>query len=243
VNSDFAQPVNSTIPTLFLHGQYDPRLTTEYDVQVAQTLPNSYVYVVPGVSHQALLASHCAQTIAAAFVSDPAHEPASNCLAEVAAPAWVLPSTVYATPAMVNLIQATMEPLNPLTLLLVVICLLVFVTALISAVRGETQAPVTRWLSALVALLGMVTLLVLIAIILTTLKNSTVIGFGIPGGMAWIRLLPLVTGALAVVLVVMMVLLWRRHIAGSARGVIFTPAVAIAGLFVSVWLLTLGFLP
>jgi pimeloyl-ACP methyl ester carboxylesterase len=243
VNRDFAQPVNSTIPTLFLHGQYDPRLTTDYDVQVAQTLPNSYVYVVPGVSHQALLASRCAQTIAATFVSDPAQEPASNCLAEVPAPNWVLPSAVYATPAMVNLIQATMEPLNPLTLLLIMICLVVFVIALVSAVRGKTQAPVTRGLTALVALLGLVTLLVLITIILTTLKSSTLIGFGIPGGMAWIRFLPLLAGIAAVAFAVLVGVCWLRRVSGSTRSLIFTTVVAIAGLFVSGWLLTLGFLP
>jgi pimeloyl-ACP methyl ester carboxylesterase len=242
-NSDFAQPVSSPIPTLFLHGQYDPRLTTDYDVQVAATLPNSYIYVVPGVSHQALLTSPCAQTIAAAFVSDPTHEPASNCLTEVPVPAWVLPSAVYATPAMVNLIQATMEPLNPLTLLLVVICLVVFVIALISAVRGKTQTPAIRWLSGLVALLSLVTLGSLIGIILTTLRNGTLIGFGIPGAVAAIRFLPLITGAFAVVLAVMVVSLWLRRIPGSTRSAIFTSAVAIAGLFVSGWLLRLGFLP
>jgi hypothetical protein len=243
VNSDFAQPVNSTIPTLFLHGQYDPRLTTEYDVQVAQTLPNSYVYVVPGVSHQALLASPCAQTIAVAFVSDPSHEPASNCLTEVPPPAWVLPSDVYDTPAMVNLVQATMEPLNPLMLLLVVICLVVFIAALIRAVRGKALEPTIRWLSALVALLGMVALLVLIAIILSTLSNSTLIGFGIPGGMAWIRFLPLLVGVVAVVFTVLVGLLWLRRTSGSTRSLMFTSVVALAGLFVSIWLLTLGFLP
>lgn len=242
-NSDFAQPVNSTIPTLLLHGQYDPRLTTEYDVQVAQTLPNSYVYVVPAVSHQALLASPCAQAIATAFVSNPIQEPGSDCLTAVPAPAWILPSEVHATPAMVNLIQATMEPLNPLMLMLVVICLLVFAAALIRAVRVTTLEPAIRWLSALVALSGMVTLLVLIALILSTLSNSTLIGFGIPGSMAWIRFLPLVVGVVAAVFVVLVGLQWLRRTSESTRSVILTSVVAIAGLYVSAWLLTLGFLP
>jgi pimeloyl-ACP methyl ester carboxylesterase len=241
-SSDFSQPVNSDIPTLLLHGQYDPRLTTDYASQVAQTLPNSYSYIIPGVSHQATFSS-CAQTIAAAFISSPTQELAAGCLAEVAAPRFVLPGDIHATPAMINLVKATMEPLNPLMLALVVICLLVFVAALIGAVRGRTQARPIRWLSALVALLSIITLLVLIGIILTSLSNSTLIGFGIPGTVALIRFLPLVTGAFAVALAVMMVLLWLRRIPGSTRGTIFTSVAAIAGLFVSGWLLTLGFLP
>ena len=242
-SADFAQPVSSTIPTLLLHGQYDPRLTSEYDLQVAQTLPNSYVYVVPGVSHQALLTSPCAQTIATAFVSDPSHEPASGCLDEVPAPAWVLPDAVHATPAMVNLINATMEPLNPVMLVLLVMCLLIFVAALIKSVRGAAQVPTIRWLSAVVALLSMVTLLVLIAIILTTLRNSTLIGFGIPGGMAWVRFLPLVTGGVAILLAGLVGLRWLRQSSQSMQNPLFTSVVAVAGLLVSVWLLTLGFLP
>ena len=241
-SSDFSQPVTSDIPTLLLHGQYDPRLTTEYAFQVAQTLPNSYTYIVPGVSHQATLSS-CAQTIAAAFISNPTQEPTSNCLNETPAPAWVLPSEIYATPAMVNLIQATMEPLNPLTLLLVVICLLVFAAALIRAVRGKTLEPVICWLSALVALSGMVTLLVLIAQILSNLSNSTLVGFGIPGGMAWIRFLPLLVGVVAAVFTLLVGLHWLRRTSEPTRSLIFSSVVAIAGLFVGGWLLTLGFLP
>ena len=242
-NVDFAVPVSSDIPTLLLHGQFDPRLTTEYDARVAQTLRNSYAYVVPGVSHQAVLASPCAQTIAAAFFGDPSQEPATDCLETVPAPAWVLPSEVYATPAMVNLVRATMEPLNPLMLLLIVICLLVFVTALIGAVRAKTRPRPIRWLSALVVLLSLATLLALIAIILATLTNGTLIGFGIPGPMALIRFLPLVVGVFAAALAAMTVLVWLRLISGSTQSAVLTSAVAIAGLFVSNWLLSLGFLP
>ena len=136
-----------------------------------------------------------------------------------------------------------MEPLNPLTLGLVVICLLIFVAGLIVAVRAKSQVGAIRWLSALVALLGLVTLLTLIAIILATLTNGAIIGFGIPGGAALIRFMPLVMGVFAVVLAAMVALLWLRHIPVSTRNAIFTSMIAIAGLFVSGWLLTLGFLP
>jgi hypothetical protein len=142
---------------------------------------------------------------------------------------------------MVNLIQATMEPFNPLMLGLVVVCLLVFAVALIGAIRGKTQTPTIRWLLALVGLFGLVTLLSLIAIILTT--TSTLIGFGIPGTVALIRFLPLITGLFAIALTGRVALVWLRRIPGSTRSAIFTSAVAIAGLFVSGWLLTLGFLP
>ena len=216
-SSDFAQPVNSDIPTLLLHGQYDPRLTPDYDAQVARTLPNSYAYIVPGVSHQAVLFSPCAQTIAAAFVANPSQEPASDCLAQVPPPAWVLPGEVYATPAMVNLVRATMEPLNPLMLLLLVICLLIFLAALIAALRSKTRTSALRWLSALVALLGLITLLALIAIILTTLTNGTLIAFGIPGSAALIRFLPLVAGILAVALAGLVLLRWLRRASESTR--------------------------
>jgi len=241
--ADFAQPVNSTIPTLLLHGQYDPRLTTEYDAQVAKTLPNSYAAIVPGASHAVVSASPCAQQIAAAFVNDPSQEPATGCLTEIAAPAWVLPSDVYVTPAMVNLVYATMQPPNPLTLLLAVICLLVFAAALIRAARGSAQGSAIRWLSALVALLSLVTLVVLIAVIMTNLINGTLIGFGIPGGVAAVRFLPLISGVLAAALAVLAGWHWLHRASGSTRSLFFPSAIAVAGLFVSGWLLTLGFLP
>ena len=241
--AEFGEPVSSTIPTLLLHGQYDPRLTTDYDAQVAATLPNSYAYVVPGVSHQALVASPCAQSVAAAFVSNPTQEPATGCLVDVAAPVFALPSDLYATPAMVNLVHATMEPVNPVILLLLVVCLVVFVAALVRLVRRTAQSPTIRLLTALVAVLGLVTVLALSVILLTNLTNGTMIGFGIPGGMAWVRFLPLIVGIFAIVFTVFVVLLWLRRTSTPVRSLVFTSVVAVAGLFVSGWLLTLGFLP
>jgi hypothetical protein len=144
---------------------------------------------------------------------------------------------------MVNLVRATMEPLNPVILLLIVICLLVFVAALIAAVRGKNQARPVRWMSALVALLSLVTLLALIAIVLATLTNGTLISFGIPGAAAMVRFLPLLTGVTAVVFAVLVGLRWLRRESGSTRNFLFTSVVAAAGLFVSGWLLTLGFMP
>jgi NADH:ubiquinone oxidoreductase subunit K len=240
--ADFAEPVHSDIPTLLLHGQYDPSLTPEYDTQIAATLPNSYHYVVPNAGHLVVQVSPCAQQIVTAFVRDPSREPATGCLDEALAPAWVLPDAIYATPAMVNLVRATMEPVNPLTLALVAISLLIFVAALFGAVRVKTQPPVIRGLLALVALLSLAILLTLIGVILTTLSNGTLIGFGIPGGVALIRFLPLVAGGVAIALAVM-VILFRRRASGSVRNLVFTSVVALAGLVVNGWLLTLGFLP
>ncbi|MBX3084669.1 MAG: alpha/beta fold hydrolase [Anaerolineae bacterium] len=243
---EFSMPVSSTIPALLLHGQYDPRLTTAYDTQVARSLPNSFAYIIPGVSHQALLTSPCAQAIAATFVSNPTHEPATGCLAEVTAQKFVLPDELYPTSAMVNLTYATLEPLNPLLLVLLLICIVTFIAGLFSTIHRKTQSLAIRWLSALVALLGLVTLLALIGVVLINLSNSTLIGFGIPASMAWVRFLPLIIGIAAIILTLLMGRLWLLRswrASTSIRSRIYTSAIALAGLFVSVWLLTLGFLP
>jgi hypothetical protein len=136
-----------------------------------------------------------------------------------------------------------MEPMNPLLPLLVVICLLIFIAALVAAIRGKAQSSAVRWLMALVALSGLVTLLTLSGIILTTLSNGTLIGFCIPGAVALVRFLPLVAAAFGLALTVLAVARWLRPVPGAVRSMIFTSLVAVAGLFISGWLLSLGFRP
>ena len=81
------------------------------------------------------------------------------------------------------------------------------------------------------------------AVARTLRKYGARFAFGIPGTVALIRFLPLVVDTFAVALAVMTVLQWFRRLLGSTRDTIFISAVAVAGLFVSGWLLTLGFLP
>ncbi len=48
---DFLQPVKSTVPTLIISGSFDPVTPTSWAKEIAKTLPNSTLVVIPYMSH------------------------------------------------------------------------------------------------------------------------------------------------------------------------------------------------
>lgn len=51
VPDDFFEPTKSTIPTLILSGYFDPVTPPSMMLEIAQTLPNSYLISIPTMSH------------------------------------------------------------------------------------------------------------------------------------------------------------------------------------------------
>jgi pimeloyl-ACP methyl ester carboxylesterase len=78
------EPFSSDVPTLILSGEYDPVTPPEYGARVAGWLPNSYAYTFPGVGHGSMSSSVCSFSITLQFLADPAREPDSSCLDELA---------------------------------------------------------------------------------------------------------------------------------------------------------------
>jgi pimeloyl-ACP methyl ester carboxylesterase len=75
----------STIPTLLLSGSFDA-VTPPWTAQIAaRTLPNSTVTTIPGVGHDAVAKSPCAQRVLVSFLSTPS-APNTSCVARLMPP-------------------------------------------------------------------------------------------------------------------------------------------------------------
>ena len=61
----------STIPTLLLSGTFDAVTPPSQARIAARTLPNSTVVTIPGVGHDAVAKSRCAQSVLASFLTTP----------------------------------------------------------------------------------------------------------------------------------------------------------------------------
>lgn len=73
-------PVETDIPVLLASGQFDPITPKSYADIVAESMPNSYNLLFPGVGHGALLGGTCPTNIMAAFVNDPTTAPDTSCI-------------------------------------------------------------------------------------------------------------------------------------------------------------------
>jgi pimeloyl-ACP methyl ester carboxylesterase len=82
LSDDVGDPVVSDIPTLILSGEFDPNTPPSGGSLVAETLSNSLFYTFPGISHNVLSNSLCAQSITLDFLDDPTHEPDASCIAD-----------------------------------------------------------------------------------------------------------------------------------------------------------------
>ncbi|MCU0494170.1 MAG: alpha/beta hydrolase [Chloroflexaceae bacterium] len=79
-------PVQSSIPTLILAGEFDPVTPPEYGRSAATSLPNSHFFEFPAMGHAVSVADTCPQAMAVAFVNNPASAPDSSCIARMPPP-------------------------------------------------------------------------------------------------------------------------------------------------------------
>jgi pimeloyl-ACP methyl ester carboxylesterase len=85
------QPVTSSIPTLLICGEYDPDTPSRWGRIAAQTLANSYVLVMKGMSHNPtqFWDNLCGMELAQLFLNNPTKGPASSCYESLKAPSFV----------------------------------------------------------------------------------------------------------------------------------------------------------
>ncbi len=84
------QVVKSNIPTLILAGEYDPDTPPDWGKLTARTLPKSYFFELPAMSHVPTFGSTCAQDLAEAFFDNPQISPNSNCVGKMPALKFVI---------------------------------------------------------------------------------------------------------------------------------------------------------
>jgi pimeloyl-ACP methyl ester carboxylesterase len=78
------QGVTSDIPTLVISGEFDPITPPAYGQEAAQTLGQSFVFLVPRAGHGSSVTEDCPRSLVVAFFDNPAQKPEAACLAEMA---------------------------------------------------------------------------------------------------------------------------------------------------------------
>ena len=73
------EPVVSDIPTLLLSGQFDPATPPRWAAVAAETLSNSYSFVLPMTGHGVGMGTPCGQTLMSKFLESPTTNPVSPC--------------------------------------------------------------------------------------------------------------------------------------------------------------------
>jgi pimeloyl-ACP methyl ester carboxylesterase len=74
------EPVQSSIPTLLLAGEYDPITPADWAPLAAETLSTSYTYTFPGTGHAVISRGACPVGMIRAFLSNPHHAPDASCI-------------------------------------------------------------------------------------------------------------------------------------------------------------------
>lgn len=73
-------PVQSDLPVLILQGEYDPYAPPVWGRHISETLPNSYFYVMKGLTHVTVLGEPCPISIDEQFIANPGKEPDTSCI-------------------------------------------------------------------------------------------------------------------------------------------------------------------
>lgn len=74
------EPVQSTIPTLVMAGEYDPITPPAWAAQTAAQLETAYFFEYPGLAHGASRQHECAVTMLLAFLDHPTMRPDAACI-------------------------------------------------------------------------------------------------------------------------------------------------------------------
>jgi pimeloyl-ACP methyl ester carboxylesterase len=77
------QPVESTVPTLILSGEFDPITPPAWGFHAAETLENAFAYEFPGIGHGASVADKCPLNMMIAFLLNPDRAPDESCILEM----------------------------------------------------------------------------------------------------------------------------------------------------------------
>jgi hypothetical protein len=246
-------PVTSEVPVLLFNGQFDPITPPAFGEAAARSLPRSYLYTFPGLGHGALPDSLCAREIARAFLGDPTTSPEASCLTHQQPAPFVGPSNTLMTGAIGRLLAAV-ERGELLAFLPIVLGLgLLFTTVILWPLtwfirRMQKTPPEHRlparlapWLAISTALLGAIFVAGLVALVVdVSLRGSDIVLLlGVPMRWAWLFALPPVIGLLAIGMLVLTLLAWRRRFWGVPRRVYYS-ALAAAGLSLAFWLITSG---
>ncbi len=244
-------PVYSEIPTLVAAGEFDPITPPSYAKLAASTLSNSTYIEVPAAGHAAIPYSECAEKIMANFLSDPAQPPDTSCTAEISSARFV--TDAYTSPGVYRLAKLLQgDPVNArlvslgLIVLLMISAIITWPGAWLLRIFRKRQSTMpalaskARWLSAITSLLCLGFLLGLVLIIRQTAQdNPLLLGFGVPGKVSSLFVLPWLAILGTIVLVVFTAIAWKNRW-WSMTGRVYYSLVSFACFGFVVWVTSLG---
>lgn len=216
------EPVRSAIPTLVLAGEYDPITPPRWGQLAAETLANGTFYMFPGLGHGATI-SDCPERLAVAFVDNPNGKPRDICMKEMESPDFV--TDLAPSPGIYGLLKALMIDSDAGQYFLIILPMLVFGSAVtvwpvlrLAHYFRRRPAKPSRWVQAagwLAALVGgwNIVFLVALAVVVVTvaIEDETILVFGLPRWASPLLVMPYVSAALTLALLVLNVPVWRER--------------------------------
>ena len=85
------KPVSSDVPTLIIHGEFDPITPPAWGRQVAERFSRAYFFEFPAQGHGPSFTSDCARQMVLEFIDIPQSEPDSSCIAEMGGMDFAVP--------------------------------------------------------------------------------------------------------------------------------------------------------
>ncbi len=239
-------PVVSDIPTLLFSGQFDPVTPPAFGESAVAGLTNATHLIDPLAAHGGVFFSTCSNSIAAAFLEDPAAPLDTSCLDEQG-PLTFVPSDAITVPLLAginNLDSRTLAFFGVAGFLLLVALSPFLVWPIVYIIRafGDGQPARSpedrraRLLSRIALLLfGVLAVAFVIGflsfVVYTIGFDQTLLtAMSLPGSAAPVLWLPVLLIILAVAAVVTLVLLWRRAGAGSTAGKVFHTIAVLAAV-------------
>lgn len=217
-------PVETSIPTLILNGNFDPITPPDYGEEVASHLRNSVMVTFPGGGHSAAMTGECPNQIIQSFLDDPEQKPDTACVAAQPDPTFITNSNTIFLPVLGKLMAFEGNYTAELLLLLFGVLFLIsappiwffiWVIQKISG-KGAGQRRGTESLLHWVAVLNGVLFTVFIGILLMNclnlaLENNILVLFGLPSGVRPLFILPLIVLVLTVLMVAGVFFAWQKR--------------------------------
>lgn len=251
-------PVISDIPTLLLSGRFDPITPPAFALAAAAGLTNATTLVDPAGSHGVAFFSPCINGIIDSFLDDPTTSPDANCLALQQVPPAVPPDAIT-VPLMADVNSLNIRTLGIFGLAGVLLAFilspfLVWPSVYIVRAFGDGQpvrarnderlrllsriALLTYGLLALVFAVGLIGFIVTIVATDQTLLTA----LALPPSAAPVLWIPILLLAIAFIIVLAGILLWRRGGTGSVLGKVYYTFVAVAAIALLVIIASQGLL-
>jgi pimeloyl-ACP methyl ester carboxylesterase len=220
--------VSSEVPTLLLSGYYDPVTPPEFADIAAKSLANAYIFVEPTGSHGVAFDNSCTSDILRQFLENPAQSPDMSCRSEIT-PTLFVESDALSFPFLgeINqLSQSMWTQLGLATFFLIGVLSSFLILPLVWLIGilgkqdplerdGKSKARRLKWVGgALILLFGLLALVFISGTAFFTIQsvfNGMAGIFAISGAAAPFFTIPLILVVLAVILIFVSLLAWRRR--------------------------------